>query len=1015
MNINSVDSELLVDSGAEVTVISESLYASIPQEKRPELLPPDDDVELEAANNEPIKTIGMCIVDLDVGHDTYQWKVYVACIKTSGILGFDFLLDKDCTLRARKGLKIDDVWVNLRLKGVGNVNTVAVTDSVEIPAYSETVIQCIFDTDLVDHQYAIVEPILDAESLEADLIIGRSLVDTHRTDIGIPVRVMNTSPESLHIFAGTVIGCLSEIEDMITVDQQENTELESYHRTFSVCSIHNNMTESHVSSTADNTSDCKPGVDMSEWSENLCELFHRSSEELNETQSEALKVMLSKHVGTFARSSDDHGRTSVVKHEINTGDARPIKQRPRRPPRAFQGEEEKAIQSQLKAGIIKESTSPWASPMVFVRKKDGTVRPCIDYRKINQLTSMPASNNLPRIDDCLDCLSGAKLFSTLDLQSGYWQIEVSEADRPKTAFVSSKGALYEYISMPFGLCGAPYTFQRCMELVMKGLQWKTLLIYLDDLILYSSSFGEHIERLEEVLQRLGDAGLKLKPSKCDLFKKEVLFLGHVVSQDGVKPDPKKIEAVQEWPIPKNITGVRSFLGFCSYYRRFIAGFATIASPLNRLLEAGQTFLWTDECQTAFDKLKEVLTSYEVMAYPNDEGQFILDTDASDFGVGAALSQVQWCEKSQCEVERPISYASRSLTKPQRRYCTTRKELLAVVTFMKQFRHYLLGRHFIVRTDHSALRWIMSFKTPEDQMARWLEFLSQYDFEISHRAGKRHGNADGLSRRECDPEECTCYDGITVLENLPCGGCQQCIKKHDMWSDFAEVDDVVPLTMKHAKIGQITPNVTKSLHDDVKKCKNDDGTVGCGTSVESELDCSSRPSTYMDSLFNVSDLMFTMVISMVLMCMKNSRAAWQYLCSWVYILWNCVGCSRLPVATIVLMCMKNSRATWQYLCSWVYILWNCVGCSRLPVATKLACLTDKGTKELINDDSSQRRSLSSILLLVVTRSKSCDKAKNQQVNRGTEQPRDVEKVDDALSGQARHTATQVSDHDHDDSS
>ena len=281
--------------------------------------------------------------------------------------------------------------------------------------------------------------------------------------------------------------------------------------------------------------------------------------------------------------------------------------------------------------------------------------------------------------------------------------------------------------MAFGLCNAPSTFQRAMELIFRGLQWKTLLIYLDDIIIFANTFETHLERLGEVFKRLREAGLKLKPSKCELFRSEVTFLGHTVTSDGIKPSREKINAIRKWDKPQNVSQLRSFLGFCSYYRRYIQNFSKIAGPLNSLLEAGQSFQWTQDCEKAFQGLKNVLTGDEVMALPSEKGLFLLDVDASGKGLGGVLSQMQFCEKAGKEVERPIAYASKTMTKSQRNYCVTKKEMLAVITFVQHFKQYLIGRDFVIRTDHSALRWVLSFKEPENQMARWLEILSRYNF------------------------------------------------------------------------------------------------------------------------------------------------------------------------------------------------------------------------------------------------------------------------------------------------
>ena len=246
--------------------------------------------------------------------------------------------------------------------------------------------------------------------------------------------------------------------------------------------------------------------------------------------------------------------------------------------------------------------------------------------------------------------------------------------------------------------------------------------------------------MEEVFGRLREAGLKLKLQKCRFLQKEVTYLGHEVSENGVSTDPSKVSKILDWPIPRNVCELRSFLGLTSYYRGFIKDFAKIAVPLHRLTEKNKPFVWSESCLEAFNELKRELTNHPILAYPDFNKEFILDTDASDYGIGGVLSQVEGNE------ERVIGYASRSLTKPERRYSTTRKELLAIFAFIQHFRHYLYGKSFIIRTDHNALKWLKSFKEPQGQVARWIELLAEFNFVVQHRPGTKHGNADALSRR-----------------------------------------------------------------------------------------------------------------------------------------------------------------------------------------------------------------------------------------------------------------------------
>ena len=454
-----------------------------------------------------------------------------------------------------------------------------------------------------------------------------------------------------------------------------------------------------------------------------------------------VKNLLLEFQSVFGDSKGNIGRTSLIQHKINTGEAKPIKQRPRPVPIHHREALDKAMRELIEKDLIEPSSSPWCAPIVLVKKKDGSLRTCVDYRLLNAV-SKKDSYPAPSAQSSLDHLSGSKYFSTLDLASGYHQIEMEPEDKEKTAFCTGRHGLYQYKVMPFGLSNGTATFQRLMELIFAGQQWHEVLLYIDDIISYCTDFSQGIERLRVVFQKLQDAGLTLKAKKCILFQKQVSFLGHLVSEHGVATDPEKVLAVVEWPVPKSTTEVRSFVGLCAYYRRFIKSFSEIAKPLHKLTEKNAKFSWSEGCQSAFDELKSRLVSAPVLTYPNDQDKFILDTDASDKAMGAVLSQVQE------EVERVVAYGSKTFSRSEKNYCVTRKELLAVVYFVKHFKHYLLGKQFLIRTDHGSLRWLMNFRNAEGQIARWLEILSSFDFEIQHRPGKLHQNADALSRMPC---------------------------------------------------------------------------------------------------------------------------------------------------------------------------------------------------------------------------------------------------------------------------
>ena len=451
-----------------------------------------------------------------------------------------------------------------------------------------------------------------------------------------------------------------------------------------------------------------------------------------------LRTVLTKHADLFSNSYLDLGEARNTFHVINTGDATPIKQPPRRVPYHLLPQMQAEVDKLLEAKIIQPSNSEWSSPIVFVRKKDGTCRLCIDYRKLNNVTRKD-SFPLPDIRDLFDSLQGHCIFSTLDLLAGYHQIPVHPNSVAKTAFATPTG-LYEYKRMPFGVCNGPATFQRLIFNVFSGLIGKQCLCYIDDVIVIGKTVEEHLLNLDAVLTRLRDNNLKIKIIKCSFMCDSVKFLGHIISSKGLQTDPDKTRAVEHMPAPTDVTGVQQVLGLLNYYRSFIPDFANIAHALTKLLEKGRKFEWTAECQTAFDTLKRRLCTAPILAFPRFDRRFLLDTDASGYAISGVLSQTGDDSK-----EHPVAYFSRALSKTEQNYSTTRRELLAALESMEHFRIYLIGSRFLLRTDHASIQWLTRFRDANGQNARWQERLAEFDYEVQHRPGRHHSNADTLSR------------------------------------------------------------------------------------------------------------------------------------------------------------------------------------------------------------------------------------------------------------------------------
>ena len=456
-----------------------------------------------------------------------------------------------------------------------------------------------------------------------------------------------------------------------------------------------------------------------------------------------LLALISKYLDIFAESDSDVGVTDLAFHEIDTGDVRPLRQPVRRLP---YGEMRAAVEHEIdklvNADIARASTSPWASPVVMVRKKDGGWRMCVDYRRLNSVTKFDCFP-LPRLDEALDAFAGATVFSSLDLAMAYHQVPVKPTDVEKTAFVTHVG-LFEMSKMPFGLCNAPSTYQRLMAGVLRGLIGRICLAYLDDVIVFSKKRTNHIADLSAVLDRIRAAGLKLKPSKCSLFREQVLYLGHVISAAGVSPDPEKLRVLREWRAPSKVREMQSFLGFVNFYAEYLADATQLTAQLYDLTserKGDDPIELSPENIAAFEEIKRRLCAAPQLAHPDLERPFTLYTDASNIAVGAILLQ-----RDSNGVERPVSFFSKKLSSAQRNYSTFERECLAVICALEHFRVYLLARKFTLRTDHRALAWLFS-KEPKAsaRISGWLATLMEYPVVIEYVKGSENSIADALSR------------------------------------------------------------------------------------------------------------------------------------------------------------------------------------------------------------------------------------------------------------------------------
>ena len=713
--VDGVNTQFMADTGAMITLLPESHPAV---QQRQSCCNPTH-IQPVTVEGQLIPILGTLNLTVELNNTKITHMFFItAGSHISPILGLDFMSRTErleinfsqggqITFgQLRENLGAESVEVLPKVCHIGRIS-VQLSEEVIVPPRHEMIVPgklVMEDSSGFKHlneKTLLLEP---HHGEGEKMIWGRSLVTPQ--DGIVPVRVCNPNTSEVVLPAGRGIGDAEFLPDnpLVAVVSDEIM-----------------------------TADCGVGNSSEEVLRKLAQ-----EAEVTPMERKQLLEFLRQHSQAFSLNGE-LGRYEDKPFHINTGDAAPIRCMPRPVPHHKKVEIDKQIDDMLQKGLIEPSNSEWASPVLLVKKKDGSLRFCIDYRRLNDVTKHD-SFPLPNINDCLASLQENCVYkSSLDLQSGYWQVGMDKEAQEKAAFTTHRG-LFKPLVQPFGPKGGVAHFSRVMDSLLGSLQWKSLLIYLDDILVFGKDFQEHLDRLSVVLQTLIKANLKLKPSKCQLFRKSVKFLGHVIGAEGIQPDPAKLESVVQWPVPVSKDGVQSFLGFVSYYRRYVKNFSLLAEPLISLTRKNVKFKWDIDCEQAFRKLREALLEYPVLAYPDFTQPFTLTTDASATGLGAVLSQGHGHQ------EKVIAFASRTLNKAERNYSATERECLGVVWATEKFEYYLLGAPFIVQTDHDPLTYLRAVPQPHGRLARWILKLEQFEYQIKYKAGKSIPHADALSRQ-----------------------------------------------------------------------------------------------------------------------------------------------------------------------------------------------------------------------------------------------------------------------------
>lgn len=707
----------MIDTGASVSILSERYYKRLLKCKsKLEVISSNEKLgDLVSANNSSMPIIAKVQADIKLGGISMQGNFSVITNLVHDVLiGTDILSEAQAVIDLRtNSLVLYDGLSVIPMTQTGTHPVVRTTQTVTIPAYSEAIfmVSCRQRPPKGDY-------IIEGNSMVPckSLLVARSLVNVDKA--AYPCRVINPTERVVKMKPKTVVGTLSSVKvDFLT--QAKNSQPKRSTKTIA--------------------EKCKELESKSITFEGTA---------LKGKDLEELICLLHENIDLFATSIAELPGCNILKHRIETGDNPPVQQRSFRHSPEERKEISRQCQEMFQAGIIVPSDTPYSSPVLLVTKKSGEKRFCIDYRSLNAQTSMVAWP-LPVFEDILDAVSEQQptLWSSVDLRSGYWQAELDDSTAHKTGFKTHEGN-WCFKRLAMGLTGAVQSFQMLMQKVLSGLSPTSVLIYLDDVLVLGKTAADMLFKLKQVFERFRQAKLRMHPAKCHWSVDRVQFLGHVLDKDGVHVDENKIKIVKEFPVPTTPKRVKSFLGLANYYRRFVKNFSQVSSPMRKLLLKDAKFVWTKECQHAFETLKNALITAPVLALPNFKKGFILTTDASTTGISYVLSQ-----RDDEGRERVCCYGGRGLRSNESRWSITELEGLAIIEGVKVYHTYLAGKPFEIFTDHISLTYLQKMKlSGNNRLTRWALFLQGYRFSVNYKKGALLTAADALSRIPWEVQE-----------------------------------------------------------------------------------------------------------------------------------------------------------------------------------------------------------------------------------------------------------------------